>query len=475
MGVKKGDVIGALSWNCLEYADVYGAAMKGGFVVAPINPRLQSDECEYFINYSQCNTLFVGPELFEMANMLRPRIPKVRNFISLEGSASGMINYGGLLADYSDEEPSLRIDEDDPLFIFFTSGTTGVPRGALYSHRAALDDTVCFTIATGIDLGDKHIQIMPLFHVGGAKNLWAYFYVGGSNVMMTNRSFDPAATLQAIQEEKATDIHVVPTHLAAIFALPDLKKYNLSSLKRMWYAASPMPLELLRKGLEMWGPIFCQAYGGTEVGPNATNLRRIQHDVLDKSLEEQKILASAGQPNIGVHVRIVDNKGKDVKAHEVGEIIIRSKHTLVEFWQKPDETRNTVVDGWVHMADMGYYDENGFIYIVDRKKDMIISGGENIYPREIEEVLYQHPSVLEAAVVGVPDPYWVEKVHAVVVVKRGESLTADELIDFCKERLGRFKVPKSLEFVDSMPKNPAGKILKRKLRDKYWAGLERRV
>ena len=475
MGVKKGDVLGVLSWNCLDYADIYGAAMKGGFISSPYSSRLQADELDYLINYSEANTLFVGPELVELANSLRPRLPKIKNYISLEGTAPDMLSHRDLLATYSKEEPDVQVEEDDPVFIFYTSGTTGIPRGALYTHGRGMDDTRRLAIGLSLQQGDKHIQIMPLFHVGGTKNFWGYFFVGGSNVIMTQRSFDPAATLQTVQDEKATDIHIVATHLAAFLTLPDVDKYDLSNLKRMFYAASPMPLELLKKGMEKWGSVFLQFYGSTEDGPNVTMLSKKQHDVLDRPPEEQKILTSAGFPHIGVHVRIVDDKENDVEPGEVGEIVVKSKAIMQEWWHKPDETRESVVDGYVHTGDMGRYDENGYIYIVDRKRDMIVSGGENIFPREVEEILYRHPAVQEAAVIGIPDPYWVEKVHAVVVLKTGATLSSQELIDFCKQNLARFKAPKSVEFVDVIPKNPAGKIMKRELRQKYWEGAERKI
>jgi acyl-CoA synthetase (AMP-forming)/AMP-acid ligase II len=228
-----------------------------------------------------------------------------------------------------------------------------------------------------------------------------------------------------------------------------------------------MPVELLKKGMKKWGNIFTQFYGATEDGPNVTMLSRRQHRVLDRPSEEQNILGSAGFPHIGVHVRIVDEKKNDVQPGEVGELIVQSKATMQEWWHKQDETSETVVDGWVHTGDMGRYDEKGYIYIVDRKRDMIVSGGENVFPREVEEILYQHAAVLEGTVIGIPDPYWVEKVHAVVVLKEGTDASDQELIDFCKERLARFKAPKSVEFVDALPKSPAGKILKRQLREKY--------
>ena len=475
IGVQKGDVLGILSWNCLEYTEVYGAAMKGGFIASPFSPRLQADELDYMVNYSEANTLFVGPELLEMADSLRPRLSKVKNFISLKGSTQNMISYGDHVKNFSVEEPEVQVEEQDPLFIFYTSGTTGIPRGALYSQRRAMEDTRRFVVSLGLECGDRQIQIMPLFHVGGTKNFWGYYFVGASNVILPQISFDPKATLQAIQDEKATDIHIVPTHLAAFLALKEVDQYDLSALKRMFYAASPMPLELLKKGMAKWGPIFVQGYGATEDGPNVTTLSKRQHNILDRPSEEQKPLSSAGFPHIGVHVRIVDDKDHDVGPGELGEIIVQSKGVMKEWWRKPEETRKTVVDGWVHTGDMGRYDERGYIYVVDRKKDMIISGGENIFPREVEEILYGHPAVQEAAVIGIPDPYWVEKVHAIIVLKEGKSANETELIDFCKERLARFKAPKSVEFADSLPKNPAGKILKRQLRDKFWQGLERKI
>jgi long-chain acyl-CoA synthetase len=476
MGAKKGNVVGILSWNCIEYADAYGAAMKFGFISSPFNPRLQEDELDYLINYSECNTLFVGPELVDLANRLRPRIPKVKNFISF-GTAQvpGMVSHAGLLRAFPKDEPSVDAQADDPVFIFYTSGTTGVPRGALYTFARAIDDTRRFGLAMSLEQGDRHIQIMPLFHVGGTKNFWGYFFAACSNVIMPQISFDPVATLKAIEEEKATDIHIVPTHLASFLALPEVDKYDLSSLKRMFYAASPMPVELLKRGMEKWGPIFMQFYGGTENGPNVTVLSKRQHDVIHKSPEEQKTLASCGFPHIGVHVRIVDDQGEDVEPGVSGEIIVKSKAVPLEWWRKPEETAETFVDGWVHTGDVGRYDEKGYIYIVDRKKDMIVTGGENVYPREVEEVLYHHPAVHEAAVFGIPDDYWVEKVHAAIVLREGATATGQDILEFCKARLARYKAPKSIEFVDALPKTPSGKILKREMRDKYYVGRERKV
>jgi long-chain acyl-CoA synthetase len=466
MGVKKGDLIGILSWNCLGYIEAYGAAMKGGFIASPFNPRLREQELEYLINYSEANSLFVGPELMEMANHLRPHLPKVKNFISFEASVPDMVYHRDLLISYSKAEPDVQVDEDDLVGIVYTSGTTGVPRGALYTQRCFIDDSKTLVMNMGLQPGHRRVQITPLFHIAGNTHFRSSLYIGGCNIIM--KFFDPTATLQIIHDERATHMDFVPTHLVAMLNLPDLNNYDISSMQLLWYGASPMPLEVLKKGMQVFGTIFAQGYGQSETGPAISHLSKEDHNVLDRPEKEQRKLTSAGRPDIGVQVRIVDEEGNDVEPDEVGEIIVRSKHIMVEYWHKPEETKEALINGWIHTGDMGYYDDEGYIYIADRKKDMIISGGENIYPREVEEVLYQHPAVLEVAVIGIPDPYWVEKVHAVVETRKGVSTTPEEIIAFCKKHIAGYKVPKDIEFVDSLPKNPAGKILKKELREKYW-------
>ena len=471
LGVNKGSSIGVLSWNCLEYAIVYGAAMKGGYLLSRFNPRLGAEELDYLINYSEVNTIFVGPELMDTVNPLKPKLAMVKNYLSLEGPADDMMCLRDLLTSYPSEEPDVQIEEDDLLHIIYTSGTTGVPRGAVYDNRLAIEDTRTYIISTGLQPTDKHIQVSPLFHIAGDTIFRSILYVGGCNVIL--KTFDPAETLQIIQDEKATHMHIVPTHLVAMLALPDIKKYDTSSLKMMWYGGSSMPLEVLKHGIEIFGHALGQGYGQSESGPAICHLPSEEHTVL--GTPKQKILTSAGQPDIGVQVRIVNDNGEDTATGELGEIIVRSKHIMQGYWKKPDDTASTIIDGWLYTGDIGHYDEQGYVYIVDRKKDMIITGGENVFPREIEEVLYTHPSVQEVAVIGIPDPYWVEKVHAVVSLKKGTSCTAEELIAFCKKQLAGYKSPKSVEFADALPKNAAGKILKRELRDKYWQESGRRL
>ena len=475
MGLAKGDGIGILSWNCLECTDVTGAAMKGGFIVSPFNPRAQADELRYLINYSEVRVLFVGPELVPMVEGLRPDLPRVEHYIAIEKDSPALESYKAILETCPDKEPDVSLSEDDPFIIFYTSGTTGVPRGAVYSHYRKLEEARTKVFQVGIQPEDTHVMVLPLFHIGGWSHFWALYSAGACNVIMPQRSFDPAATLQALNDEAATDIHIVPTQLAVMLNLPDLEKYDLSYVKRIWYAASPMPLELLRRGIAKFGPIFAQGYGQSESGPDITILGRQFHDVLDKSPEEQKVLTSSGQPCMWVHARIVDEQGSDVEAHVVGEIVVQSKSVMLGYWRKPEETEKTIVDGWLHTGDMGYYDERGFIYISDRKKDMIITGGENVYPREVEDVLYRHPAVLEAAVIGLPDEVWVERVHAVIALKEGQQASEEDIIAFCKAQLARYKAPRSVEFVAALPKSAQGKILKREVREKYWQGRDRKV
>ena len=468
--VQKGDVLGILSWNCLEYPHVYGAAMKGGFIASPFNPRLQMDELEYLINYSEANTLFFDPAFASTIDSLRSRLPGVRNYISFGESVADTASYSQLLDGYPSNEPGIQVGKDDPFIIFYTSGTTGVPRGALYTHFRKLNNTRIKALEMGVKPGDRHIMVLPFFHIGGDSHVWPFFIVGGCNVIIAQKSFQPEAVLRTIQNEKATDLQIVPTQLNALVSCQDLKAYDLSSLRRIYYAASPMPIELLRRGLSVFGPIFSQGYGQSESGPQVCSLPRKAHQVLDKPAEEQKVLSSCGQPSLGVHVRVVDETNTDVAPGIVGEIIAQSDSIMECYWRRPDETKEAIRDGWLHTGDMGFYDEKGFIYLVDRKKDMIVSGGENVYSREVEDVLYMHPAVGEAAVIGIPDPVWVERVHALVVLNPDAEATEEEIINFCKKRIAHFKAPKGVEFVESLPKSPQGKIVKKEIRQKYWTG-----
>jgi long-chain acyl-CoA synthetase len=468
LGIQKGDIIGILSWNRLEYPEVFGAAMKGGFVLAHFNPRLKAGELVHVINDSEPRALFLGPELVEIVNRIHKQLSKTEFFLTFGDAEERMMAYGEMVESQSKEEPESRVREEDPLTIFYTSGTTGIPRGAIYMHKQKMENTSMKALDIGVEFGDRHLVVLPMFHIGGDSHIWPFFLMGGCNVIMPRPSFDPAEALRVIAEEQITDVHIVPTQLISLLNLPHIEQCDLHCLKRIWYAASPMPTEVLKKGLSVFGPMFLQGYGQTESGPDVTVLNKASHHYSGESTEAQSVLASCGQPCIGVHVRIVDEAGRDVEVGKIGEIIVKSKRIMTRYWRKPEETRETIRDGWLYTGDMGYYDEKGFIYIADRKKDMIITGGENVYPKQVEDVLYGHPAVKEVAVIGVPDPYWVERVHALVVLKKNAQAAEEDIINFCRECIAHYKSPRTVEFVESLPKNPQGKILKREIRARYW-------
>ena len=468
LGLEKREVIGVLSWNRLEYMEVFGAAMKGGFVIAHFNPRLQAGELIHVINDSGARVVFLGPEFTETIDEIRDRLPQAKTFIVFGEAAEPLMGYKDLTDDQAKDEPEPAVGEDDPLVIFYTSGTTGMPRGAIYSHKQKMENTSMKALDIGVEFGDRHLVVLPMFHIGGDSHIWPFFLVGGCNVILPQVTFDPVLTLQTIVKERITDVHIVPTQLVSLLTLPDIQDYDLAKLKRIWYAASPMPTEVLKRGLSMFGPIFLQGYGMTESGPHATVLGQAGHGSATVTADDPGILASCGQPCIGVHMRIVDEADRDVKIGEIGEIIIKSRRIMTGYWGNPEATRKAIRNGWLYTGDMGYYDEKGFIFIADRKKDMIVSGGENIYPKEVEEVLYRHPAVCEAAVIGIPDEYWVERVHALVVLNPGQKATEEEIIKFCRSQIAHYKAPKGVEFLESLPKNPQGKILKKEIRKHYW-------
>jgi len=462
MGIQKGDVMGIISWNRLEYPEVFGAAMKGGFVLAHFSPRLKPHELEHLINDSRARVLFFGPEFQGPMKTIQDQLSKTQALVSFGESESGITGYRDLLEGHPTQEPRIEIQKQDPLVIFYTSGTTGIPKGAVYNQEQKMQNTQIKALDLGLQFGDRHLMVLPMFHVGGDSHVWPFFLTGGCNVLLPHASFDPVEALQTVADERITDIHIVPTQLISLLDVLEKRQFDLSSLKRIWYAASPMPVEVLKRGLSVFGPLFFQGYGQTESGPHTTVLSKVAHQTALAS--DTQVLASCGQPCLGVHMRVVDDKDNDLMPGQIGEIIVRSDRIMSSYWDNPGETQEAMKDGWLRTGDLGYYDERGFIYIADRKKDMIVTGGENVYPKEVEEVLYRHQAVAEAAVIGVPDPYWVERVHGVVVLKEDASASEKDIIQFCKAHMAAYKTPKSIAFVDALPKSPQGKILKRELK-----------
>jgi len=377
-----------------------------------------------------------------------------------------MVDYEELVSTGSDQELPARIVDDDVISIFFTAGTTGKPKGAVRTHRHLVTDAITGVIELRVEYDEKVLISFPMYHISCEDNIVRHTYLPNTLVIKREGAFNPDEVLQLIETEKITRCQLVPTMLHALLQSPHIDTYDLSSLRLILYAGAPMPVELLKRALQKFRCGFAQLYGQTESGPLTTVLKPEDH-VLEGSEAQLARLASAGKAVVSYEIRIVDDADRDVAVGEVGEIIGRSEAMMKDYWNLPDETEETLKNGWLHTGDLGRVDEDGYVYVVERKNDMIISGGVNIYPREIEEVLYQHPAVQEASVIGVPDEYWGESSKAVLVVRPGAQATQEEIIRFCGERLAGFKKPKSVDFWKELPKSPQGKILKKSIREFY--------
>jgi len=469
MGVRKGDRVAILAYNCPQYYEVFNIA-KAGRICVPLNYRSVGRELVYLINNSEANTLILEKEFVNTILPIRHELVGVKNFICLDAAVENMASYEQLISSFPPDEPVDEVETDDPCTLFYTSGTTGRPKGAIHTHRSMIAEIR--VPHRDLSSNDIALCVMPFFHVGGsAAYLFPAFAYGATIVI--HKKFDDTLVLETIAREKVTYTCLVPAMIIRLLEHPDLDKYDLSSLRTIAYTGAPIPFEALRRGVEHFGKIFFQLLGQTET-LNLTVLKKEDHNI-EGTAKEIKRLESVGKPPAEGEVRIVGEQGHDVPVGEVGEIIARSDRMMKGYWKLPKETAEIMKGGWLHTGDMGIMDEDGYIYIVDRKKDMIISGGENIYSREVEEVLYTHPAVQEAAVVGVPDEKWGESVKAVIVLRKGMTATEDEMIDFCKERLASYKKPKSVEFWDSLPMTGSGKIMKNEIRDRYWKGYEKKV
>ena len=469
LGVQKGDRVGILAYNCPQYFEVFGLA-KAGMVCVPLNFRSAGRELAYLINNSGLNTLILESDFVDVVKSIRHQLAEVRNLICLDAEVEGMANYEELIASAPGGEPVDEVAADDPAALYYTSGTTGFPKGATHTHKSLLAEIAIHRDSFRRD--DVVLCVMPFFHVGGsAAHLFPAYTYGATSVIQ--QTFDETEVLEAIEKHKITYVGLVPAMIIRLLEHPSLDQYDLSSLRTIMYVGAPMPVDALKRGLARFGNVFIQLFGQTET-LNVALLAREEHTV-SGSERERRRLGSAGKP-LGIgEVRIVDHLGHDVPQGEAGEILARSDRMMIGYWGKPQETAETITGGWLHTGDVGRMDEDGYIYLVDRKKDMIISGGENIYSREVEEVLYTHPAILEAAVVGVPDEKWGESVKAVVVLKEGATACEEEIIDFCKEYLAGYKKPRSVEFRDSLPKTGSGKIKKGEIREEYWKGQERKI
>jgi acyl-CoA synthetase (AMP-forming)/AMP-acid ligase II len=475
LGIRQGDNIALLQYNNPEMLASMFACFKAGCGAVPINFRLHPNEFSFIIDHSDAEVVILSPEFNQALMDCRERLPKVRHFITLAGAGNGLLDFEKLLSQESDQLLDADVHPDDLAWLFYTSGTTGLPKGAMLTHRNLLAMTMNFyaDICPGFGPDEVVLHAAPLSHGSG---LYALPNIGkaAANVILEAKSFDPELVFKIIERYRVTNMFAAPTMINLMINSPMVDKYDHDSLKALNYGGAPMLVEDLKAAIAKLGPCLVQLFGQAESPMTITYLPHKDH-IVEGTTEQISRLASAGFARTDVEVRILDTHNKELPANEMGEIATRSDLVMKGYWRNPEATAETILNGWLHTGDMGYMDDNGYLFIMDRSKDMIISGGENIYPREIEEVLIRHSAVREVAVIGIPDPRWGEAIKAIVAQVPGKSVTEMELIDFCKDNIASYKKPKSVDFVDELPKNNYGKILKRELRAKYWEAKERKV
>jgi acyl-CoA synthetase (AMP-forming)/AMP-acid ligase II len=468
-GLAVGDRVAILAQNGPEYLEVYAAGELGGWTTVTINYRLAEPEVAYIIADSQPKVVVCEASLLDrLGEATRRSLTHIITF----GGKGPDLDYETVLAAEEPTAPSADVPPDTIAYLIYTSGTTGRPKGVMLSHRGQLWSAYVSAIDMGVRPIDRVAVAMPLYHIG-AKNVCLTRSVHGCTVVL-HRAFRVEPFFRSMQGHGVTETLLAPTMLNDLLdAYPDARR-ELPSLAKVFYSAAPMPEAILRRGMKALGAIFAQVYGMTESGGPGCILHQHQH-ILDGPPAVVRRLNSAGQPMTGCDVRIRRPDGSDCIAGESGEIVIRSEGLMRGYWRNDAATREAVRDGFLHTGDIGELDDAGFVYVVDRLKDMIVSGGENIYSREVENALTSHPAVLEAAVVGGPDERWGETVVAFVVRRPGQALTADDITAHCVKAVASYKRPREIRFVDSLPKLPNGKVEKYKLREPLWAGRARAV
>ena len=475
LGLSKGENVAVLQYNSSETFESIFACFKAALGAVPINFRLHPNEFAYIIDHSQSKAVIVSHEFNGAILSIRDRIPWVRHIISLSGTHGELLDYEMLLESSQERFTDADVEPDDLAWLFYTSGTTGQPKGAVLTHRNLMAMTMNFyaDIYPGFGPSDVILHAAPISHGSGLYGL-PNIGKGATNVIFQKKSFDVAGVFQMIEKHRVTNMFVAPTMIKMMIEHPAVDQYDHSSLRSLIYGGAPILVEDLKKAIKKLGHCLIQLYGQGESPMTITYLPHDDH-LLDGDQAQVNRLASAGFARTDVEVRIFDAHDNELPPGEVGEIVTRSDAVMKGYWRYPEATSETLRNGWLHTGDVGYLDDQGYLFIMDRSKDMIISGGENIYPREIEEVLIRHPAVREVAVIGVPDEKWGEAIKGVVSLSPGAEATEEELIAFCKESIASYKKPKSIDFVVELPKNNYGKILKREIRDTYWKDKARRV
>jgi len=475
LGVKKGDMVAILQVNCNQFLETYYAVAKLGAVLVPLNFRAKDDELTYMLNNCGAVALFIGDRYVPMVNNMRPDLTSMKHYISIDGEAEGMHYYEDIISSASPDDLFPDIDDDDVTLLMYTAGTTGKPKGVPMTHNSYGIYVLDNVDPASPDVEEKNILTVPLYHVAGFQALLAAVYGGRTVVMM--RQFEVDQWMDTVQNEKVNRAMLVPTMLKRVIDHPSFDDYDLSTLRVITYGAAPMPFEVIKKAIEMMPDVrFINAFGQTETSSTITTLGPEDHVITGTPEEKEKKLkrleTSIGRPMPDVEMKVVDADGKDLPLGEIGEFVARGPRIMKGYFKDDEKTAKAFTeDGWLRTGDTGYMDEDGYFYLAGRGDDMIIRAGENISPEEVEQALGSHPKIEEVAVIGVPDPDWGQEPKAIVVLKEGETATADEIMEYCRQKLASFKRPRAVLFVDELPRNPMGKVLKKDLRAKYGQGL----
>ena len=480
LGIGKDDKVAILHPNCHYFLEAYYGIAQIGAISVPINYRLSSKEIAFILQDSESKLLIADPMLQKQVDSIRQEIGGIHQILWTGGAKIAQeprdLNYEMVLRQSeSGRTPEAKITGEDIAQIYYTSGTTGRPKGVMLSHKNVMTHALGTIAEVHLTDRDRWIHVAPLFHLADAWATWAVTWIGGTHVLV--REFDPTVVLETIEREKVTLTNLIPTMLNLMVNHPDVRRYDYRSLRVLLSGGAPIAPEVVRKIVETFKCDYIQTYGMTETSPYLTV--SILKDHLKKLSQEDQLRfkSKTGREFIGVELKVVDDRGNEVKRDEkeVGEIVVRGDIVTKGYWKLPEETNKSIKDGWLYTGDMAVMDEEGYVTIVDRKKDMILTGGENVYSTEVENALYMHPAILECAVVGVPDEKWGEAVKGIVVLKPGQKATAQEIIQFCKDRITHYKAPKSIDFIDALPRTGSGKIQKKGLRDQYWEGYGKKV
>ncbi|MBI5966941.1 MAG: AMP-binding protein, partial [Deltaproteobacteria bacterium] len=465
LGLKPGARIATLGRNSLNFAEILFGLIKGCFVQLFLNPRLLPADLAFQINDSEISAIIVEQYYAEVIDSIREQVKTVKHFICFHGTHPRMVDYEKLLSSASAKEPETELNLDDLGEIHYTGGTTGAPKGVLlpYRNRFAVARNILLDGFTDLNSSDRFMALQPLYHGAGWFLLPAW--IRGATHYIVPR-YDPEIALEVIEKHRITTIKTIPTVLIRLIDSPDIKKRDLSSIRTIFYGAEPMLVNRLKEAYEILGPVFVQGYGQMEAAASISILKKEDHFFGDPKRE--KVLSSVGRAMTFVQVKIIDEEGKELPPGEIGEVVVTGDHIMIGYLNRPEATAEKKRDGWIYTGDLGTIDEEGYIYLTGgRKSEMIISGGLNIYPHEVEQVLCQHPAVREAAVIGVADLKWGEAVKACVVLKEGQKVSEQELIDFCKKGLISYKCPRFVHFIGELPRTGAGKVSYGDLRKRY--------